>query len=251
MPASKPASSSRRTKELEAAARKTKAAPSQQVLKERRSKSAANVDVGPASCKRVGAFEKRGVLPAKKLSSTPSRPTTAGLAPSRRLAAEKKVDAIVEEARTKITAKQREEEEADKLKASAGGTSNQVVNPSPAVDPGHDLSVEDLEEAIYAHLTQADLAMEAMDTDAIEEQHSAAKEAKGRTRAESAAVEAAKAKSEVVAATALVQPSDASTAPSGAAGTPAGGVKRSSSGASAPSSKRLQRKPVVLGTRDG
>ena len=118
---------------------------------------------------RKGAFKKRGALPAKKLTSTPSRPTTAGLAPSGKSAAEKKVDAIVEEARTKIAAKQREEEEDDKLKALAGGTSNQVVNPSPAVDPDHDLSVEDLEKAIYAYLVQADLALESMDANTTAE----------------------------------------------------------------------------------
>ena len=95
---------------------------------------------------------KRGMLPAKKLSSTPSRPTTAGLAPSGRLAAEKKVDAIVEEAKTKIAAKQKEEEEAEKLKALASGTCAQVVNPTLEVDPDHELSVEDMEKAIYAYL---------------------------------------------------------------------------------------------------
>ena len=136
--------------------------------------------------------------------------------------------------------RQREEEEAGKLKAPAGGTSNQVVNPSPAVDPDHDLSVEDLEEAIYAYLAQADLALEAMDANTTMEQLVAAKEAEGRTKAESAAAEAAKSKSEqATAPTAMVQPSDAPTTPSGAAVTPAGGVKRSSCSASAPSSKRL------------
>ena len=181
------------------------------------------------------------MLPTKKLTSTPSRPTTAGLAPSAKSAAEKKVDAIVEEARAKATAKQQEEEE--KLKASTGGTSNQVVNRSPVVDPDQDLSVEDLEEAIYTYLAQADMAQEAMDANTTVEQLTAAKEAEERKKAEAAATEAAKSKYEQVTA-------DTPAAPSGAAGTPAGGVKRSSSGVSAPSSKR-RRKPVVLGTRDG
>ena len=195
---------------------------------------------------------KRGVLPTKKLSSTPSRPTTAGLAPSGRLAAEKKVDAIVAEARTKIAAKQKEEE-VEKLTALAGGTSAQVVNPTLAVDPDHDLSVEDMEKAIYAYLAQADLALEAMNANMTVEQLVAAKEAEGRTKAESAAMEAAKAKSEhAVEPSTLVQPSDTPVAPMRATETPAGGMKRSSSNTSAPSSKRMRRrKPEVLGTRDG
>ena len=110
VPASKPAVSSRKTKELEAAARKAKAVTPPLVLKERRSKSAADVDAGAASPRRKGTFQKRGVLPTKKLTSRRSRPTTAGLAPSTRLAAEKEVDAIVEEARDKATAKQQEKE---------------------------------------------------------------------------------------------------------------------------------------------
>ena len=145
MPASKPAVSSRKTKELEAAARKAKAVTPPLVLKERRSKSAADVDAGAAFHRRKGTFQKRSTFSAKTLASRRTRPTTAGLAPSGKSAAEKKVDAIVEEARAKVIAKQREEDEKDKLKSPAGVTSNQVVNPSPAVDPDHDLSVEDLE----------------------------------------------------------------------------------------------------------
>ena len=49
-------------------------------------------------------------------------------------------------------------------------TSNQVVKPSPVVDPDQDLSVEDLEEVIYTYLTQADLVLEAMDANAAAEQ---------------------------------------------------------------------------------
>ena len=127
-----------------------------------------------------------------------------------------------------------------------------MVNPSLAVDPDHDLSVEDLEETIYAYLAQADLALEAMDANTSVEQPVADKEAEGRMKAGSTAAEAAKAKSEKVAVpTTLGRPSDASTVPAGAAETPTGVVKRSLSGVSAPSSKRPRRKPVVLGTRDG
>ena len=147
----------------------------------------------------------------------PIWPTTASLAPSARSAAEKEVDSIVEEAWTKAVAKQQEEETA---KAAAGGTSNQVVNPSPVVDPDQDLSVEDLEEAIYAYLAQADLALEAMDANTTVEQLAAAKEAEERTKAESAAAEATKSKSErATAPTGKAQPSDTPTAPSGAAPT--------------------------------
>ena len=141
----------------------------------------------------------------------------------------------------------------EKLTDLAGGTSAQVVNPTLAVDPDHDLSVEDMEKAIYAYLAQADLALEAMDANMTVEQLVASREAEGKAKAELAAMEAAKAKSEhVVEPTTLVQPSDAPVAPSRAAEMHAGGVKRSSSDASAPSSKRMRRKkPEVLGTRNG
>ena len=52
VPVSKPAPSSRRTKELEAAARKAQAVPSKQVLKERWSKTSSDVDAGKASVSR-------------------------------------------------------------------------------------------------------------------------------------------------------------------------------------------------------
>ena len=96
---------------------------------------------------------KWGALPAKKLSSALIRPTTAGLAPSGKSAAENKVDAIEAEVRAKVVAKEKqEEEEKEKQKALAGGTSTQVVNPTLEVDPDCDLSVDDMEKAIYACL---------------------------------------------------------------------------------------------------
>ena len=61
VPASKSAPSSRRTKALEAAARKKKAILPRRALKERRSKSAADVDASAVPHKRKGAFERRGV----------------------------------------------------------------------------------------------------------------------------------------------------------------------------------------------
>ena len=106
---------------------------------------------------------KWSVLPAKKVSPALIRPTTASLAPARKSAVQKKVDVIEAEIRAEVTAKQqKEEEEEEKLKALAGGTSVPAVSRTLAVDPDLDLSVEDMEEAIYACLAQADLALETM-----------------------------------------------------------------------------------------
>ena len=254
VPASKSAPYSRKTKELEAAARKAQAVPSKLVMRERRSKTAADTDAGKVSRKRGGSFIKRGMLPAKKLSSAPTRPTTVGLAPAGKSAVEKRVDAIEAQIRAEFAAKQqKEEEEEEKQKDLAGGTSTQVVSHTLAVDPDRDLSVEDMEKYVYAYLAQADLALEAINANMTVEQLVAAKEAEAKTKAVSAANEAAKAKCEyAMAPTAPKQPADAPIAPLEAAGTPAGGVKRSSGDASAPSSKRTRRrKPEVLGTRDG
>ena len=71
-----------------------------------------------------------------------------------------------------------------------------MVNSSPVVGPDQDLSAEDLEEAIYAYLAHADLALEAMDANATAEQLAAANEAEERKKAEAVAAEAAKSKSE-------------------------------------------------------
>ena len=109
---------------LEAAARKKKKAVlPRQVLKERRSKlaadvdagaerrskSAADVDAGAVPHKRRGAFTKQSVLPAKKLASTPSRPTTAGLTLAGKPTAEDRADAIVAEVRAEVDARMAEE----------------------------------------------------------------------------------------------------------------------------------------------
>ena len=233
--------------------RKAQVAPSKQILKERRSKTAADSDAGKVSHKRGGSFMKRGVLPTKKLPSALSRPTTASLVPSGKLAVERKVDAIEAEVRAMVVAKEKEEEEREKQKALAGRTSAKVTGHTLEVDPDCDLSVEEMEKAIYACLAQADLALEAINANMTVEQLVVAKEAEAKAKAESADNEAAKAKSEyVMAPTAPKQPADAPVAPAEAAGTPTGGVKRSSGDVSAPSSKRTwRRKPEVLGTRDG
>ena len=183
VPASKPAPSSRRTKELEAAARKVRAAPSKQVMRERRSKTAADTDAGKVSRKWGGSFMKRGTLPAKKLSLASTRPTMAGLAPAGKSIVEENVDAIEAEIRAEVAAKQRKEEEEKKLKTLDGGTSTQAVSRTLAVDPDHDLSVEDMEKAVYAYLAQADLALEAINANMTVEQLTATKEAEAKAKA--------------------------------------------------------------------
>ena len=96
------------------AARKAQVAPSKQILKERRSKAATDSNAGVVSRKRGGSFMKRGVLRAKKLSSALIRPTTAGLAPSGKSAAEKEVESIEAAVRAKAAAAEKEEEEREK-----------------------------------------------------------------------------------------------------------------------------------------
>ena len=54
---------------------------------------------------------KRGVLPAKKLSSASSRPTTAGLTPAGKLTAEAQADAIVADIRAEVDARMAEKED--------------------------------------------------------------------------------------------------------------------------------------------
>ena len=238
MPASKSAVSSRKTKELEAAARKAKAVTPPLVLKERQSKSAADVDAGVAPPKQRGTFQKRGVLPAKKLSSKRTRPTTAGLTLARKLSAEAKADAIVAEVRAEVDARMAEESVVP-----AGGANVEVIGHASGGDFIYDLHPGDLEKEFYAQMAQADLALEAFDAGLTMEQLMSSKEDEERANSEAAAV-ATKSKSEQAMA-------GTPTTPSGAARAPAGGVKRSSSGVSAPSSKRRRAPPVILGTRDG
>ena len=133
-----------------------------------------------------------------------------------------------------------------------GGANDEVIGYAPGGDFIYDLNPGDLEKEFYAQMAQADLALEAFDAGLTVEQLMTLKEDEERTKAEATAAEAAKAKSDQVAVPAtLAQPSGTPTASAGVANMPTGGVKRSSSGASAPSSKRLRRKPVILGTRDG
>ena len=104
------------------------------------------------------------------------------MAPVGKSAVEEKVAAIEAEIRAEVTARQQK------------GTSAPAVSRTLAVDPVLDLSIEDMEKAIYACLAQADLALEAMNAHMTVEQLVAAKEAEAK--AESVAIEAAKAKFE-------------------------------------------------------
>ena len=106
VPASKPAPSFRKTKELESAARKAQVAPSKLVVRESRSKTAADKDAGKVSRKRGGSFIERGMLPAKKLSSASTRPTTAGLAPAGKSVVEETVDTVEAKIRAEVTERQ-------------------------------------------------------------------------------------------------------------------------------------------------
>ena len=251
MPASKPGVSSRRTKELDASVRKARSLPSPQIAKERRSKAAADSDAGESVRQRGGSFMKRGALPAKKLSSVFSWPTTAGLTPAGKSTAEKKVDAIVEEAIAKIAAKQKEEEEAERPEALAGGTSAQVINPT--LDPDYDLSVEDMEKAIYAELAKADLIREAMDAKMTVAQLVASREAEAKAGADADAGKTAEAGAEVETTPASAERPAADLAiPVKGREAPSGGVKRLPDDIPAPPPKCLKsRKPVELGSRDG
>ena len=222
VPASQPAPSPRRTKALEAAARKKKdGAPSQLVLRERRSKSAADVDASTerrsksaadvdadtVPRKQRGAFQRQRVLPAKKRASTPSRPTTAGLTPAGKLTVEERADAIVAEARAEGDARM-----AEGTGVPAGGAGDEVIGPALGGDFIYDLNPGDLEREFYARTAQAVLALGASDADLTVEQLLTAKEDEESMKAEAAAAEAAKAKSEQVVEPASPHPPLRSTA---------------------------------------
>ena len=74
-------------REKEAAAKKGPVEPSKKVLKERRSKAAADSasDVVKVAGRRGGSVAGRSVLPMKTLSLARSRLSTAGLALSRKV----------------------------------------------------------------------------------------------------------------------------------------------------------------------
>ena len=189
---------------------------------------------------------KQSVLPAKKLASTPSRPTTAGLTLAGKSSAEAQADEILAEIRAEVDARMAEETEVP-----AGGANDEVIGRALGGDFIYDLNPGDLEREFYARTTQADLALGASDAGLSVEQLLASKEDEERTKVEAAAAEAAKAESEqVVEPASQARSSGATTASTGVASAPTGGVKRPSSGGPAPSSKR-RRGPVILAPRDG
>ena len=140
-----------------------------------------------------------------------------------------------------------------KRKALAGGTSAKVTGHTLEVDPDCDLSVSDLEKAIYACLAQADLAVEAMNAKMSVEQLVAAKEAETKAKADVTASKVVETETgDVVAPAALKHPVIDPVVPAKTVVASAGGVKGPSGDGSAPSSKHTRRrKPETLGTRDG
>ena len=128
-----------------------------------------------------------------------------------------------------------------------------MIGHTPEVDSGCDLSVEDLEKAIYACLAHTDLAIEAMNAKMSVEQLVAVKEAETKAKADVTASTVAEAEDGgVVAPVAPKQPVIDLVIPAKNMDPSAGGVKRPSGDVSAPSSKCAQgRKPETLGTRDG
>ena len=150
VPASQPAPSPRRTKALEAEARKKKdAALPPLFLRERRSKSAADADAGAVRRKRRGEFKRQSVLPAKKLASPPSRPTTAGLTPAGKPTAEERADAIVADAWAEVDARTAKE-----TGVPAGGTDDEVIGHVLGGDFIYDLNPSELEKEFYARSAQ-------------------------------------------------------------------------------------------------
>ena len=199
----------------------------------------------------------RNVLPAKKLSSASSRPTTPGLAPSGKAAVEEKVDAIVAESRARLAREaQEKEEEEEKRRGPAPGDDAEVTGRALWADPDSDLGPEDLEKAFYACLAQVDLCIEAMNVGVSVQQLVAAKEVEAEVAARKTTEAAASGKSGVKAKVAgapvgEVRPAGELAAPSKAAKTAVTCMKHSSGGTPASSTKRARKKPVSLGTHDG
>ena len=222
--------------------------PSHQIAKERRSKAAADLDAGESIRRRGGSFMKRGALPAKKLSSASIRPTTAGLTPAGRLAAEAQLDAIEADIRAEVAARMGE-----KVDISAGGATIEVIGRAPGGDFIYYLSPDDLEKEFYACMAQVDLAKEAFNAGLTVEQLVTSRESEAKAKADADASKTAEAGvgAEVVPAS-MKQLVDDLIASAKSAEAPAGGVKRMSDDMPAPPSKRSRRrKPEDLGTRDG
>ena len=114
---------------------------------------------------------KRGALPVKKLSSSSSRPTTAGLTPTGRPAVEAQVDAIEADIRAEVDAKF-----AEKEKVLADGAGIEVIGHAPGDDFIFYSNQDDLEKEFYAQMAQADLAMRAFEAGLTVEQLMTSKE---------------------------------------------------------------------------
>ena len=121
---------------------------------------------------------KRGELPAKKLSLSSSRPTTPGLTPTGKLAAEAKADAIVADIRAEVDARM-----AEKTDVPTGGASAEVIGHAPGGDFIYDLNPGDLEKEFYAPMALADLALEAFDAGLTVEQLMTSKEGEATAKA--------------------------------------------------------------------
>ena len=86
----------------------------------------------------------RSMLPAKTPSSLTSQPTTAGLVPSGKATAERKVDAVVAGVRARL-AKEDKEKKEEKEKKPVSEADVEVTGRALWADPNSDLSLEDLE----------------------------------------------------------------------------------------------------------
>ena len=191
---------------------------------------------------------KRIMLPTKKLSSAPSRPTTAGLTLAGKLAVEAQVDAIVADVRAEVDARMGE-----KVDVSTGGPSIEVIGLASGGDFIYDLSPDDLEKEFYAQIAQADLALEVFDAGLTVEQLMTSKEGEAKAKADADARKTAEVGVEAeVTPASPKQPTDDFVTPAKGAEAPAAGVRRVPDAAPAPPSKRSRRrKPEELGTRDG
>ena len=191
---------------------------------------------------------KRGELPAKKLSLSSRRPTTAVLTPAGKTAAEAKADAIVADIRDDVDTKMAEETDVP-----AGGTSAEVIGHASCGDFIYDLNPGDLEREFYAQMAQADLALEAFDAGLTVEQLMASKDGEATAKAGADTEKTAEAGAGAeVAPGPTRRPVDASVVPAKGSEPPTSSVKRSPDDAPAPPPKRQRRRrPEGFGTRDG
>ena len=191
---------------------------------------------------------KRGTLPVKKLSSSSSRPTTAGLTPTGRPAVEAQVDTIKAKIRAEVDARLGEKENVP-----TDGAGIEVIGHASSGDIIYDLSPDDLEKEFYARVAQANLAKEALDAGRTVEQLMALKESGAKAKADAVARQTAEAGvgAEVTPGP-TKQPADVPVVPAKGAEAPTSGVKLTPDDVPAlPPKRPRRRKPKELGTRDG